>query len=160
MSPSTIGAGCTFPAPSAGNGCRAIPICQFKKLKVLCPGKLTMRRTIILIMTVFLLGLIAVVGASTWKFTLMRNSITTERDGNIALFRLGGQAQDEVQALGMAVENLFKAMSASDVDTAKKALDQHVTAFIDVITTIQDPRFIAPLSATVVLAEGTQGEPL
>ena len=119
-----------------------------------------MRRTIILIMTVFLLGLIAVVGVSTWKFTLMRNSITTERDGNIALFRLGGQAQDEVQALGMAVENLFKAMSASDVDTAKKALDQHVTAFIDVITTIQDPRFIAPLSATVVLAEGTQGEPL
>ena len=90
----------------------------------------------------------------------MRNSITTERDGNIALFRLGGQAQDEVQALGMAVENLFKATSASDVDTAKKALDQHVTAFIDVITTIQDPRFIAPLSATVVLAEGTQGEPL
>ena len=77
-----------------------------------------MRRTIILIMTVFLLGLIAVVGVSTWKFTLMRNTITAERDGNIALFRLGGQAQNEVQALEMAVETLFKSTSASDVSAS------------------------------------------
>ena len=84
-----------------------------------------MRRTIILIMTVFLFGLIAVVGVSTWKFTAIRNSIAAERDGNIALYRLGGQAQNEVQALEMAVENLFKATSASDIDSAKKNLDQH-----------------------------------
>ena len=35
-----------------------------------------------------------------------------------------------------------------------------MTAFTDLITTLQEPRFMKPLSATVVLAEGTQGEPL
>ena len=119
-----------------------------------------MRRTIIWIMSVFLLGLIAEVGVSTWKFSVISNTITAERDGNIALFRLGGKAQNKVLGLGMAVENLFKATSASEIDTAKKNLDQHSDALTDVITTTQDPQFIAPLSNTLDLPDGTHSEPL
>lgn len=130
-----------------------------------------MSRTIIWIMTVFLLGLIAVVGVSTWKFQAMRDAIIAERDGNIALFRLGSQAEYEVQAIEIAVENLFKTGSTATLDEAQKILLQHLTDFTDVITTIQDPKFTAPLSAitvtaTIESAEGTegakrtQGEPL
>ena len=119
-----------------------------------------MRRTIIWIMSVFLLDLIAEVGVSTWKSPVMSNTITAKSDGNIALFRLGGKAQNKVLGLGMAVENLFKATSASEIDTAKKNHDQHSDSLSDIITTTQDPQFIAPLSNTLDLPDGTHSEPL
>jgi len=81
------------------------------------PGSFPMRRTFFMIIAVFLVGLISVVGVATWKLQAIRSSITAERDGTIALYRLGGKAHQELQSLEVAVEGLFKAKTAADLDT-------------------------------------------
>jgi methyl-accepting chemotaxis protein len=118
------------------------------------------KRTIFLIIAVFLLGLLTVVSVSTWELMVIRNSISAEREGSVALYRLGGRAHKEVQAIEKSVVNLFKASSSTNLDAARKILEQHLTAFTDVVTAIQEPRFKAQLSSQVKSADGSNSEPL
>lgn len=119
-----------------------------------------MRRTILLIITVFLIGLISVVGVATWKLQAIRASISAERDGTIALYRLGGQAQQEVQALEVAVQGLFAARTAADLEAARGVLGKRLDGIQSIVGSITEPRFATLLAQPTVQADGSPGPAL
>ena len=106
-------------APGARNSpLRAI--CAPTTCEVQSPRKTTMRRTILMIIAVFLIGLVTVVAVGAWNLSAIRDTIVAERDGNTALYRLGGQAHHQVQAIEVAVDSLFKGRTAADLEAAAK----------------------------------------
>jgi methyl-accepting chemotaxis protein len=119
-----------------------------------------MRKTIFTIIAVFLLGLMTVVGVATWNLQAIRDAIRAEREGSIALYRLGERAHQDVHFIKAAVAELFKASSTTALETAEAHLTQQVSAFTETITMLKDPRFTAALAVPVVLEDGSAGEPL
>ncbi len=119
-----------------------------------------MRRTILMIITVFLIGLLSVVAVATWKLQAIRTSITAERDGTIALYRLGGQARQEIQALEVSVDALFAARTAADITTARDALGKRLDGIAQILSQMGEPRFTALMAAPSTLADGSAGPPL
>jgi methyl-accepting chemotaxis protein len=119
-----------------------------------------MRRTILMIITVFLVGLVSVVAVATWKLQAIRTSITAERDGTIALYRIGGQARQEVQALEVSVDALFTARTTADITTAREDLGKRLDGIAQILAQMGEPRFAALLAAPTTLADGSAGPPL
>jgi methyl-accepting chemotaxis protein len=119
-----------------------------------------MRRTILLIIAVFLLGLISVVGVATWKLQSIRTSIAAERDGTIALYRLGGRAHHEVQALASEVGKLFAANTSAELDLTRTALTTRLDALAEVVAQMGEARFVPLLAIAAQTTDGSAGPPL
>lgn len=90
----------------------------------------------------------------------IRASITAERDGSIALYRLGGRAHQEVQALEVAVHGLFAARTPADLDIARTTLGKRLDGIADILTQIVEPRFTTLLAMTTTLADRSAGPAL
>jgi methyl-accepting chemotaxis protein len=117
-----------------------------------------MRRKILSIIVLSLLGLMAVVAVATWHLREIAASVQREQETTAAMYRLTTTANAQMRAASASVGALFQARSAGEAEQVGGALERELQELATTVAALRAPAF-AVVIAQPVLVETAAADP-